>query len=1546
MKGLLIAGMSAWSRRSWLAAQSVFGFVFIVSLIGFVHFYLQPVGQPSSVSNFRHYSLSKEGIGSASAVDSSSGGRRDKPPITLDTLNNTIKASDHLATPTGWVYILTTASACNQQTDFSQATPYTGEQLINLLDSHHGQRFCFRSSFNGVALYAYSLSSIIDVRPPLMTTDSQYTKPRTSVTISADSASADADFSSGSYQVFNPDHNSCDAQLMSSGTSTGLEVTLTKSTYNHHRVCFSLSDYHHNLAYTASAPITGLLATATPLRDGPPVIAVQLGDGYISATDDEANTTWHYLILSHNNCNSQTDFSSASAYSEAAQLSLDYSAHGNKFYCFRSVDSDGNQAFASRLIPNRPVITALEINRTAGTYGLGRVFTIRVIFNKAIIVVPRATSRNAYLVTNARDRKSSLNEYQGFQGNQVEFYYIPVRGHDYTPNFLEVEAIALNDALTIRDTAGNDAFLVVPESVTLSSYKQIKIDARVTTVTINNPANADAWSASKSLSATDDFSSNDNLPDNGLGVNSAGQEYHVFEYFFVPAGKVDPDDLDSQTLGKRIVDHQCRLNDYRAESHSYVEGSELVLGSEANNHYLCFRSRRADANLHDLATGGDRDWTGVMSDLIHMIDGQGPVITFDYDGSRVIPTATDKNGVDDTSLRYKIVDITSDCSEQTLASGTTDYINQAPINVSDDDYYKVFCFEAADLVGNKRQVAFYPFQDSSPRQISAISSSQANGHYTIGTQMTIQVTFSGVILVNAQPSLSLNSGGRAHYVSGHNSRSLIFSYTVGPTQNSADLDVVSLDLSGGSLTGVNNNQVLLDMPASNLGHNKDLVIDTSNPVIAIGQLLNNQLSATVSDNFDDQITFEVQLITGSLCNAATGGLFLPYTSGSSISLSYPQRACWRAVDDAGNVSYSASVTAVDDQIPVITVSPSDDQPAPKQTIIVSAESPDTDLDLNSWAYKLIASDATCDLMTMTDGTTTSGSSTTLNQESHNNRKVCFSVTDQADNLGYGVSGVISGIDTTAPTIDVSAVTNNQVSATVSDNLDSAPSLSSQILASGNCDANTAGSFITYTANALLPLTPGQKACFKATDNAGNTAYAVSAVSADTTAPVITVSPSSDDETAKQTITVSASSTDTDLDPNSWAYKLIASDVTCDAQIMASSTGAGNRVVLNQEAFNHHKVCFSVADIARNFGYGVSGLITGIDVTDPLISISAIDANQISAIVTDNIDPKPEFGYTYLATGQICSDQQDFASYLAGTVLDLQVGQTICFVAVDSAGNISYAASHVGNQDLTPPLVSLELSNQNRILRARDDKQSPTLWLYRLIGSDDDQQCDTTTDFSQSFRYVENSILPLMALHHAQRFCFRSVSQAQIAGYGLSDVVDIKPPLISVTSKDNQALARDDDPNPTIWHYQLIDAGDNCSATTFNGDAKTYQEAHTLTVKTTKLRQICFRSVDLQANDSYAVSDILTTTQPPQPRPQPQPQPEPEPEPQPQPQPEPQLQPPRDSVGVDDELPQTDNDLPTWLLVGVLVLNAVLLLFVIFLFWRRRQEESDNRIDSD
>ncbi|MBV7536929.1 DUF4347 domain-containing protein [Duganella sp. sic0402] len=132
--------------------------------------------------------------------------------------------------------------------------------------------------------------------------------------------------------------------------------------------------------------------------------------------------------------------------------------------------------------------------------------------------------------------------------------------------------------------------------------------------------------------------------------------------------------------------------------------------------------------------------------------------------------------------------------------------------------------------------------DGSQPSITNVSST-ANGSYGAGSTISITVSFSAAVEVNTTggiPTLALSSGGTATYFSGGGSNTLVFHYTVGAGENSADLDYASsaaLSLNNALIYESNgagrNASVTLLAPgtAGSLGANRDIVIDTIAPAI-------------------------------------------------------------------------------------------------------------------------------------------------------------------------------------------------------------------------------------------------------------------------------------------------------------------------------------------------------------------------------------------------------------------------------------------------------------------------------------------------------------------------------------------------------------------------------------------------------------------------------------------------------------------------------------------------------------------------------------------
>ena len=81
-------------------------------------------------------------------------------------------------------------------------------------------------------------------------------------------------------------------------------------------------------------------------------------------------------------------------------------------------------------------------------------------------------------------------------------------------------------------------------------------------------------------------------------------------------------------------------------------------------------------------------------------------------------------------------------------------------------------------------------------------------------------------------------------------------------------------------------------------------IDRTVPSIAVGPVTLNKVSALAADT--NSPTLESLLISHTTCSDSTLGTFTSYTSGTDLTLSAGFRACFKATDSVGNVSYASS----------------------------------------------------------------------------------------------------------------------------------------------------------------------------------------------------------------------------------------------------------------------------------------------------------------------------------------------------------------------------------------------------------------------------------------------------------------------------------------------------------------------------------------------------------------------------------------------------------------------------------------------------------------
>src|SRR5262249_16728700 len=103
--------------------------------------------------------------------------------------------------------------------------------------------------------------------------------------------------------------------------------------------------------------------------------------------------------------------------------------------------------------------------------------------------------------------------------------------------------------------------------------------------------------------------------------------------------------------------------------------------------------------------------------------------------------------------------------------------------------------------------------DTTAPSIAAVTASPGSGQATVGDVVTLTVTFSeAVTVVGGTPTMALNDGGTATYVSGSGSRTLAFSYSVPAGQTPPALalaDTNAVSLNGATISDAAGNSAVL-----------------------------------------------------------------------------------------------------------------------------------------------------------------------------------------------------------------------------------------------------------------------------------------------------------------------------------------------------------------------------------------------------------------------------------------------------------------------------------------------------------------------------------------------------------------------------------------------------------------------------------------------------------------------------------------------------------------------------------------------------------------
>lgn len=144
------------------------------------------------------------------------------------------------------------------------------------------------------------------------------------------------------------------------------------------------------------------------------------------------------------------------------------------------------------------------------------------------------------------------------------------------------------------------------------------------------------------------------------------------------------------------------------------------------------------------------------------------------------------------------------------------------------DFDTIWGIDGTNTINNGYPYLRWSTVDSTPPTITNVSSDKANGSYTTGEAIDIDVTFSEVVTSTGSVTVTLETGAtdRTCTFSISSSTMATCNYTVQSGDASSDLTVSSIS---GTIADIAGNPMSNFVPATNLAANKALVIDTTNP---------------------------------------------------------------------------------------------------------------------------------------------------------------------------------------------------------------------------------------------------------------------------------------------------------------------------------------------------------------------------------------------------------------------------------------------------------------------------------------------------------------------------------------------------------------------------------------------------------------------------------------------------------------------------------------------------------------------------------------------
>ncbi|MBR0722559.1 alkaline phosphatase family protein [Bradyrhizobium manausense] len=447
------------------------------------------------------------------------------------------------------------------------------------------------------------------------------------------------------------------------------------------------------------------------------------------------------------------------------------------------------------------VATGTGITSGSGNLNAGKVVTLTVNFSEAVTV--NTTGGTPTLILNDGGTASYVS---GSGGTALTFSYTVAAGQNTAD--LIVSSLALNGA-TIADGAGNAATLSGATNANPSGT--LKIDTTAPTIAsivatgtgitsgTGNVNTGGVVTLTVNLSEAVTVNTAGGTPT--LALNDGGSASYIsgsgttaltFSYT-VAAGQTTADlTISSLNLNGAIVNDGA--------------GNAANLASATNyNPAGILQINRPPATIASIATSG----TGITNGAGDLNAGKAVTLTVNFSAAVTVNTA---GGTPRLTLND------GGTASYTGGSGSTaltfSYTVAAGQNTADLIVSSLALNGATIIDGNGNAANLAGATNSNPAGILQIDTTvptiasivatgtgitNGSGSVTTGQVVTLTVNLSEAVTVNTTggtPTLALNDGGTASYISGSGSTALTFRYTVAAGQTTSDLAISSLNLNG------------------------------------------------------------------------------------------------------------------------------------------------------------------------------------------------------------------------------------------------------------------------------------------------------------------------------------------------------------------------------------------------------------------------------------------------------------------------------------------------------------------------------------------------------------------------------------------------------------------------------------------------------------------------------------------------------------------------------------------------------------------------------